>query len=211
MGEGVRRHHLSPSFAIRGAVIEAVLARSILYWQGRRVSARLTEAGRMVAGQGGWRVRLEPWLRHVFHVYWRFARGMTLGVRGVVLDAENRVLLVKHSYISGWHLPGGGVEVGESFGEALTRELLEEGRIALAGEPELHGIFLNSHVSRRDHVAVYVVRAFTQDHPPEPNREIIATGFFAADALPEDTTLGTRLRIAEVLRGVKPIPTWRSP
>jgi 8-oxo-dGTP pyrophosphatase MutT (NUDIX family) len=165
----------------------------------------------MTVGRSNWRTRLEPWLRHVFHLYWRFSRGMTLGVRAVVLDADGRVFLVKHGYIAGWHLPGGGVEVGETFVEALTRELLEEGRIVLAGEPVLHGIFLNDHVSRRDHVAVFVVRAFTQDRQPEPNLEIIATGFFAADALPEDTTLGTRLRISEVLRGVKPIPTWRTP
>ena len=155
------------------------------------------------------RLRLEPALRQVFHFYWRFARGMTLGVRAVVLDSQNRVFLVEHSYISGWHLPGGGVETGETFGNALQRELMEEGRIALAGEPVLHGLFLNSHISRRDHVAVYVVRHFSQDRLPEPNREIIACGFFAADALPAETTKGTRLRIAEVLDSQKPIATWR--
>src|SRR3954452_10066666 len=89
----------------------------------------------------------EPALRRVFHLYWWFARGMTLGVRGVVLDRETRVFLVKHSYVSGWHLPGGGVETGETFREALERELMEEGRIALLGEPCLHGVFFNSHVS----------------------------------------------------------------
>jgi len=155
------------------------------------------------------RTRLEPLLRRVFHLYWWMARGMTLGVRGVVLDGDNKVFLVRHSYVAGWHLPGGGVEVGETFLEALRRELVEEGRIELTGEPVLHGVFFNGHVSRRDHVAVYVIRQFRQDRLPKPNHEIVECGFYAADALPEETTMGTRLRIAEVRDGTTPITTWR--
>jgi ADP-ribose pyrophosphatase YjhB (NUDIX family) len=155
------------------------------------------------------RKRFEPVLRRFFHLYWRFARGMTLGVRAVVLDGDNRVFLVKHSYVSGWHLPGGGVEVGETFADALRRELVEEGRIELTGEPALQGVFLNSQVSRRDHVAVYLVRQFRQDRLPEPNREIIACGFFDVEALPAETTTGTRLRISEVLEGKPRMATWR--
>jgi 8-oxo-dGTP pyrophosphatase MutT (NUDIX family) len=155
------------------------------------------------------RKRLEPVLRRFFHLYWRFARGMTLGVRAVVVDHDNRVFLVKHSYVVGWHLPGGGVETGETFLDALRRELIEEGRIELLAEPILHGLFFNSHVSRRDHVAVYVVRQFRQDRLPEPNREIIACGFFEAGSLPAGTTEGTRRRIGEVLDGRAPIATWR--
>jgi len=155
------------------------------------------------------RKHLEPLLRRIFHLYWRFARGMTLGVRAVVVDKDDRVFLVKHSYVAGWHLPGGGVETGETFLEALRRELVEEGRIELVGEPALHGLFFNSHVSRRDHVAVYVVRQFAQDRLPKPNHEIVACGFFEADALPVDTTEGTRRRISEVLDGQARIATWR--
>jgi 8-oxo-dGTP pyrophosphatase MutT (NUDIX family) len=151
----------------------------------------------------------EPVLRRIFHLYWRLARGMTLGVRAVVLDDDNRVFLVKHSYVSGWHLPGGGVEVGETSREALARELLEEGRIELLEDPALHGVFLNRHVSRRDHVAIYLVRRFHQDRLPEPNREIVACGFFEVGALPAETTQGTRLRILEALEGREPMATWR--
>ena len=155
------------------------------------------------------RTSFEPALRRMIHLYWRFARGMTLGVRAVVLDGDNRVFLVKHSYVAGWHLPGGGVEVGETFRDALRRELAEEARIELVSEPALHGLFFNSHVSRRDHVAVYLIRHFRQDRLPEPNREIVACGFFEASALPAETTEGTRLRISEALEGRIPIATWR--
>ncbi len=95
------------------------------------------------------------------------------------------------------------------YREALRRELAEEGRIELTSEPALHGLFFNSHVSRRDHVAVYLVRHFTQDRLPEPNHEIVACGFFETGALPAETTTGTRLRISEVIEGRAPIATWR--
>jgi 8-oxo-dGTP pyrophosphatase MutT (NUDIX family) len=155
------------------------------------------------------RRRYEPLLRRFFHTYFLFHRGMTLGVRAVVLDAHDRVFLVKHSYVSGWYLPGGGVDIGETMEEAMRRELKEEGDIDLTAEAVLHGIFLNKHVSRRDHVAVYVVRHFRQDRLPEPNREIVECGFFEVAALPEGTTPGTRLRLAEILEGQPMITTWR--
>ena len=155
------------------------------------------------------RRRFEPLLRRVFHAYFLLARGMTLGVRAVVLDADNNVFLVKHSYVTGWYLPGGGVDYGETMEQAMRRELKEEGDIDVTGEAVLHGIFLNSHISRRDHVAVYVVRHFRQDRLPEPNHEIIECGFFDTAALPEGTTSGTRLRIAEVLDRKPAIATWR--
>lgn len=154
------------------------------------------------------RLKFEPLLRRIFHFYARFARGMTLGTRAVVLDKEQRVFLVKHSYVAGWHLPGGGVETGETFIDSLKRELIEEGRIEVTGEPALHGIYFNRRISRRDHVAVYVVRDWRQERLPEPNHEIVACGFFALADLPADTTRGTRLRIAEVLQNAPIMQDW---
>lgn len=150
----------------------------------------------------------EPVLRRVLHFYWRFSRGLTVGVRGIVLDGEGRVFLVRHSYVSGWHLPGGGVEAGETVAAALARELSEEGNITLAAPPALHGLFFNAHDSRRDHVAVFVVRAFRQDVAPMPNREIVEHGFFRPDALPPEASPGTRRRLAEVLGGQPIAERW---
>jgi 8-oxo-dGTP pyrophosphatase MutT (NUDIX family) len=151
---------------------------------------------------------LEPVIRRVAHTYWRFSRGLTLGVRGLVLDELGRVFLIKHSYVAGWHLPGGGVEVGESLATALARELREEGNIELIGAAELFAVYWNRRVARRDHVALYVVRSFRQSAPPQPNREIVAHGFFAPDALPDGTTVSTRARISEVLDARSAAEIW---
>jgi 8-oxo-dGTP pyrophosphatase MutT (NUDIX family) len=150
----------------------------------------------------------EPLLRNLLHLYWRFARGLTIGVRGLVIDGSGRVFLVKHSYIAGWHLPGGGVETGETLGTALARELREEGNIELGEPPQFFAVYFNKRVSRRDHVALYVVRSFHQFAAPQSNREIVAHGFFAPDALPPDTTRATRERIAEVLGGRSVTELW---
>lgn len=151
---------------------------------------------------------LEPLIRRLMHVYWRFSRAATLGARAVVIDGQGRVFLVKHSYVAGWHLPGGGVETGETFLKALTRELAEEGNIAMTAPPVLHGVFFNKRASRRDHVALYIVREFRQDTSPQPNYEIIEHGFFAPDALPDGTSRASRARIAEVLGGAAVSEMW---
>lgn len=152
--------------------------------------------------------RRTPWFGRLMHFYWRFSRAMTVGVRGMVLDGEGRVFLVKHSYVDGWYLPGGGVEAGETLIEALKRELAEEGSIELTGEPEFRGVYFHPLYSIRDHVALYVIRQFRFTGEPVPDREIVAHGFFPVDALPDGTTKGTRARLAEVLDSVRPSEVW---
>ncbi|MCB8821624.1 NUDIX domain-containing protein [Microvirga rosea] len=147
-------------------------------------------------------------MRRVLHTYWRFARGMTLGVRAAVIDGENRVFLIRHTYVPGWYLPGGGVETGEPILEALERELVEEACIVLTGSPQLHGVFFNHQASPRDHVALYVVREFAVTGPKLPDREIAEAGFFPIDHLPEGVTKATRKRLAEIVHGEPISARW---
>ncbi len=133
---------------------------------------------------------------------------MTLGVRAVVLDDRNQVFLIRHTYVPGWHLPGGGVETGETALDALGRELREEACIAMDGTPDLFGVFFNRRSSRRDHVLVYVIRRFTVVEVKQPDREIAEAGFFPLDRLPEGTTLATRNRLAEILEGQPASANW---
>ncbi|MES2906548.1 MAG: NUDIX domain-containing protein, partial [Pseudomonadota bacterium] len=64
------------------------------------------------------------------------ARGFTLGVRAVVLKGDD-VLLVRHTYMDGWYLPGGGVDRGEALEKAAVRECFEEVGVHIQGEFKL--------------------------------------------------------------------------
>jgi 8-oxo-dGTP pyrophosphatase MutT (NUDIX family) len=155
-----------------------------------------------------WRLRLGRLAKPAVHRYRQVVRGLTLGVRAAVIDESGRVFLVKHSYVPGWYLPGGGVEPGESALDALTRELEEEGNFRLEGPPELFGFYFNAKESRRDHVALYVVRRWRQPSPPEPGLEIVAYLFADPHALPDDATASTRRRCAELFDGAPQALLW---
>ena len=129
-------------------------------------------------------------------VYFRVRRPITLGVRGLVTDERGRVLLVRHTYRRGWHLPGGGVGRGESAPDALRRELLEEVGVTPQGALELFGAYLNLYEHKSDHVLVYRVPVW--DMGPSASPEIAEHAFFAIDDPPTDVSPGTLRRLAEL-------------
>ncbi len=154
-----------------------------------------------------WRRRIEPWVRPAFHVWARLRRGATLGVRAVVTDAEGRVLLVEHTYIHGWHLPGGGVDRGESCEAAVVRELAEEAGVKAESRPVLLSVHDNGAGFPGDHVLLFRIDRWSRTAATARN-EITRTGFFDPRDLPPGTSRGTRARIAEAFGGAPPDPLW---
>ncbi|MBB4229228.1 NUDIX domain-containing protein [Rhizobium mongolense] len=149
---------------------------------------------------------IRPWqsklLMRIVHGYFALARGMTMGVRAACFDSSGRIFLVRHSYIPGWHMPGGGLERNETAEEALIKELREEGNLRIIGKPQLFHVYFNASASRRDHVVFYRAEV-EQTAPRKPDREIVECGFFALDGLPDGTTEATRRRLRE-LSGEEP-------
>src|SRR5271156_640488 len=143
-----------------------------------------------------WKRLLQPVLWPLYQVHSRLFRSVTLGVRGLVLNQAGAVLLVEHTYMRGWYLPGGGVERGETTEQAVIRELQEEAGVNVIGRPRLGGIHANHRVFPGDHVLLYRV----DDGEPcaaSQQGEIHAVRWFPPDKLPDDISAGTRRRIAE--------------
>lgn len=143
-------------------------------------------------------------------LYWRITRPRTLGVRSLILDAQDRVALVRHTYGSYWYLPGGGVKKRESFEAALARELREEVAITDFRIERLLGIYHAMREGKDDHVVVYVTRV---EGAPEAlaaadTMEIAAADWFPLDALPDGVSPATARRIAEYRSGATGHGDW---
>ena len=154
-----------------------------------------------------WLRRIEPWARPAVQAWARLTRGMTLGVRAVVTDAAGRVLLIEHSYVPGWHLPGGGVDRGETPEQAIARELVEEAGVRPTDRPRLLSVHDNRKSFPGDHVLLYRVERW-RPVPATARGEIVDARFFPPDALPPDVTRATRARLDEVFGGGQPDPLW---
>jgi ADP-ribose pyrophosphatase YjhB (NUDIX family) len=144
-------------------------------------------------------------------LYWRIRKPRTLGVRAIVVDRDDRVALVRHSYGEQWYLPGGGVRKGEGFDVALQRELAEE--IALRGATieRILGVYHSRREAKDDHIVIFVVRvteAGQADLRRADHLEIEDVRWFRCDEMPADLSPATSRRIAEYRAGLTRWGTW---
>jgi len=137
----------------------------------------------------------------------RFRPWTSLGTKVAVLGGDGSVLLVRHGYVDGWHLPGGAVDRFERVADAAAREVREEAGIALAAPPRLFAVYANFRRGLSDQVLLFVA-----DRPPgaprSDGREVVEAAYFPADAPPGGTTPATRRRLAEIRGEATVAPDW---
>lgn len=155
----------------------------------------------------GWRNTLEPFARPLFFIVSRLTRAKTLGVRVLVQDDAGRVLLVRHTYLDGWYLPGGGVDARETFEAAAVRELREETGLVAKSRPRLISVHANERFMPGDHVAVMRIDNYGPGELTS-RHEIEEARFFDLTSLPDDMNRGSRDRLAEIFEGAPLSAEW---
>lgn len=129
--------------------------------------------------------------------WWALTRNSGRAVTLVGLDAEGRVLLVRHSYGSGgWTLPGGGLGAREEPETGLRREIREELGCELA---EIALAFETLDVISGGEQQGYIFVARIDGEPSVDGREILECGWFDAARLPPGTMGIACRRIARAL------------
>lgn len=123
-----------------------------------------------------------------------------LNSAGVIIpDAEGRVLLQYRNDTKNWGLPGGYMELGETFEETARRELKEEMGIKpnnLAFFEIFSGSDFYHEYPNGDQVysvaAVYIVYGIKEEIKPD-QKEISRVAYFSFDELPQHLTKTSRL------------------
>ena len=133
----------------------------------------------------------------LMRLYWKVTKPITIGVRAIITNNDNEVLLVKHTYTHQWYLPGGGVNKGEHLLDALNREMDEELGLKILYEPTLLGTYSNFYEGKSDYVSVFVIDQY--EITPNKNREIEAWKMYDVDNLPKSISPGSHKRMQEYL------------
>lgn len=142
-------------------------------------------------------IKIVYWLYFIKFKMLSWCGAKTLGARALVIQGDE-LLLVKHTYIDGWHTVGGCVDLGESPVEAVKRELCEEVGLKVREEPELMGIYHYPGTKGDDYIVMYVVKSFSFVAANSP--EIAEWRWFKIDELPQDISPSTKKRLQEFMR-----------
>lgn len=149
-------------------------------------------------------------LHRAIRTYWKLAKPTTFGARAIVIGPDGSVLLIRHTYIDGWYLPGGGLKRGEAAHSGILREIREEVGLDKCRVDEVHGVFHSNREHKSDHIVVYIVRNDASGSVPNSLQasEVAEALWFPLDRLPENVSPATLRRLREFEEGKTSFGDW---
>ena len=141
-----------------------------------------------------------------FKIYCFLFRPIRIGVRMVMIQ-KDEVLLIRHTYLNGWFLPGGGVKRRETLEQAARREAHEETGADIK-EAKLIGVFTNFAQWKTDHTTVFLCSDFKITG--KPDGEIAEMRTFPLTELPPDMYSVHRILMEKFKAGTisSPVGEW---
>ena len=131
---------------------------------------------------------------------------VVFGTTAIIADRGGKVVLVRHSYMTGLSLPGGGVKRAEPPRAAILRELSEEIGVIRSDPPQMFGIYTRRSGWATNVIAVY--RLMNAEVEFKRNFEVREIVFVDPDNPPPEATPGTRRRLAEFTGKTPQSPFW---
>lgn len=126
----------------------------------------------------------------------------SVSVAGIVIDAHDRVLVIQRRDNGHWEMPGGVLELGETFEDGLRREVAEETGMTVQVE-RLSGVYKN--LSRG--IVALVFRCRPGPELVHPTPEARQTRWMTRDEVRDAMAPAFAIR---VLDAFNPEPTVRT-
>ena len=139
--------------------------------------------------------------------FWRLVRPRTRGVKVMLFNRDEQILLIRNSYGESdlFLLPGGGVRPWETPGDAVRREVREE---LGCGLKALKPVSTHSTSAEGKRDTIFLFEAKLVGSPQANPSEVAEAEFFALDALPIALSPATARRLAERSAMVQADGVW---
>ncbi|CAM4523138.1 NUDIX hydrolase [Nocardia ninae] len=123
----------------------------------------------------------------------------SVSVSGIVVDADDRVLVIRRADNGHWEAPGGVLELDETFEEGVRREVAEETGLNVRVD-RLTGVYKNL----KGGIVALVFRCTAHPGSPHPTAEAVEVQWMTAEEVREVMVPAFAVRVLDAFDELGP-------